>query len=43
MQFNETDILMMQTYRNEMKYKEMEGQAILIANYIGKMFGGDKN
>lgn len=42
MQLNETDILLMQTYYNEQKYKELEGQAILIAKYIGKLFGGEK-
>lgn len=40
MQMTETDILMMQTYYNEQRYKEMEGQAILIAKYISKLFGG---
>lgn len=42
MQFTETDILLMQTYYNESRYKELEAQAILIAKYIGKIFGGDK-
>lgn len=42
MQFTETDILLMQTYYNERRMKEMEAQAILIANNIGKLFGGGK-
>ena len=42
MEFTDTDILLMQTYHNESKYKELEGQAILIANYIAKMFNGGK-
>lgn len=40
MQLSQTDILLMQTYANEQRYKELEGQAILIAKYIGKLFGG---
>lgn len=36
-----TDILLMQTYTEEQKLKELEGQAILIAKYIGKLFGGE--
>ena len=42
MQFTDTDIILMQTYLYEQRYKELEGQAILIAKYIGKLFGGDK-
>ena len=42
MQFTNTDILLMQTYNSEARYKELEAQAILIAKYIGKLFGGDK-
>lgn len=42
MQFNETDILLMQTYLYENRIKEMEAQAILNAKYIAKLFGGDK-
>lgn len=42
MQFNDTDILLMQTYNNEQKMKELEAQAILIANNIAKLFGGNK-
>ena len=42
MQLTDTDVLLMQTYYNESRYKEIEAQAILIANYIGKLFGGDK-
>lgn len=37
-----TDILLMQGYYNESKFKEMEGQAILIAKHISKLFGGDR-
>ena len=40
MTFTDTDILLMQTYYNERRMKEMEAQAILIANNISKMFGG---
>lgn len=40
MRFTDTDILMMQTYYNERRYKELEAQAILIANNIGKLLGG---
>ena len=36
-----TDILLMQTYYEEQKIKEMEGQAILIAKHIAKLFGGN--
>lgn len=42
MQMTETDILMMQTYYNESRYKELEAQAILIANNIAKLFNGGK-
>lgn len=42
MQFTETDVVLMQTYYNEQRYKEIEGQAILIANNIAKLFSGDK-
>ena len=42
MEFTDTDILMMQTYYNERRMKEMEAQAILIANNIAKLFGGNK-
>ena len=42
MQFTDTDILLMQTYYNEQRYKELEAQAILIANNIAKLFGGGK-
>lgn len=42
MQFNDTDILLMQTYYYDNRYKELEAQAILIAKYIAKVFGGDK-
>lgn len=42
MQMTPTDILLMQTFYNENRYKELEAQAILIAKYIGKLFGGDQ-
>ena len=42
MQMTDTDILLMQTFYNDQKMKEMEAQAILIANNISKLFGGGK-
>ena len=42
MQFTNTDVILMQTYYNEQKYRESEAQAILIANNIAKLFNGGK-
>ena len=39
-ELTDTDIMLMQAYYNEQKYKELESQAILIAKHIAKLFGG---